>query len=605
MFTMWWRRSETARPPSDSALTAPLALTDAPVFVAGDERCRVAWSPWTGAHRVGTAHDPVTDVRVVCWARLDNLDDLQADLGAGATLGRDSHPAEWLLAAYAKWGTDAPAHLRGDYSIAVSDPARDRLLTWRDAIGVRPLFFTEATGALAVSTTVTGLTEIPGVDSEINPEWLVHRSLGMGNHHNSTPYRRIHRVDPGHQVRASATTVHQNRYFSFEPGSTWSEQLDELWVTAMRASLDRAVLERLPQAGPVGSEATAGLDSSGIIATIAEAGAAGDRLHAFSQTTFSDPEHLIRATPARWGVQCTIDPAWLPGEFAASPQLVSQAAGYPHSHGMADLMVPIYRNCREAGIDTLFSGFGGDQCVSNDAARAILEWTDRGRWLGAATHVVRPGWKAPARVWRMRGQIAIAPELMTLTDLAMSTGFRPASLAAARVPELQQEYQRTFVARTVNGTIIDDAGVPLARRAGYWSRRAEECSVAAATFGIEYVWPLLDSLLMQQFLRTPTAEKYYQGTSRYLYRRVIAPRVPAEVAWRPAKVPGGPPRLTAAQAAADWEPPVRFSTLHPLLQELMDPAILACGLPNRPGDLGRMAQRRIQQTNRWLLDQSA
>ena len=61
------------------------------------------------------------------------------------------------------------------------------------------------------------------------------------------------------------------------------------------------------------------------------------------------------------------------------------------------------------------------------------------------------------------------------------------------------------------------------------STRTEECSLMARHYGLEYRWPLLDVRLIQCFLSIPSREKYYKGQGRYLHRRAIAHKVPANI----------------------------------------------------------------------------
>ncbi len=58
------------------------------------------------------------------------------------------------------------------------------------------------------------------------------------------------------------------------------------------------------------------------------------------------------------------------------------------------------------------------------------------------------------------------------------------------------------------------------------STRAEECTLMAATYGLDYRWPLLDARLIQAFLSIPTSEKYHKGINRYLHKQAIRGTVP-------------------------------------------------------------------------------
>lgn len=604
MFTAWWSRGTGAPAPLDSSLTAPLDVMGTHVQVGGNGEFRYAWTAPTGDDRVGVAVDSETGTVALAWARVDNKSDLRAGLGRESSPGGKAHVCEWLLAAYLKWGDSAPARLVGDFSVVIYDPLRPGLLVWRDAIGVRPLFYAEAADTFAVSTSIAGLLALPRVDSQLNPSWVVHHTLGITTHHHSTPYAHVRRLQPGRWLRVDADTTQTSEYHQFDPSSPWSGQTNEEWVAAFRWQLERAVADRLPPDGPVAAEMTAGLDSSSIIGMLAspESTATAESVHTFGIVTYSDPEDLITATADLHGVDgITITPRWTAEERANGVERITAALGYRNTHGMVTSMIPTYRLSASAGARTLFSGHGGDQAVSNPAQKALLEWVDRGDWWGAVHQFAAPSWKAPVRVLRqlrtLEADLQETPE--TLRSLWLSTALTQQAMRQAAVPEILESDFAGAWARTVNGEVVEPSGRLLDGVRGYWSRRAEECSVAAALAGVEYVWPLLDVRLIQQYLSTPTVEKFHGGRSRYLFRRAVTPFVPAEVAWRPTKAPGRRPQeVRRAQNIEGL--PLKWGEAHPVVAQVIDPAVLACGEVGPVGTYSRMSRWRLREANEWL-----
>src|SRR6185295_5632838 len=75
---------------------------------------------------------------LLAWdGRLDNRSDLARCVGAepGAA------DLKLLALSYERWGTDFPAHLRGDFALALWDGRERRLVLARDPFGIRPLFY--------------------------------------------------------------------------------------------------------------------------------------------------------------------------------------------------------------------------------------------------------------------------------------------------------------------------------------------------------------------------------------------------------------------------------------------------------------------------------
>lgn len=151
--------------------------------------------------------------------------------------------------------------------------------------------------------------------------------------------------------------------------------------------------------------------------------------------------------------------------------------------------------------------------------------------------------------------------------------------------------------RTVNAFILGDRWSPAT------SIRTADCSVVAAAFGLEYVWPLLDARLMQQYLSTPTVWKYGRGYGRYLHRRAISGVVPDAVAWKASKSMLGPSDQTRLDDRSHVRPPERdYDELHPSVRDLIDPAAWRRGpLPNTDR-LGARPYRQVQMLSDWLDD---
>ena len=86
----------------------------------------------------------------------------------------------------------------------------------------------------------------------------------------------------------------------------------------------------------------------------------------------------------------------------------------------------------------------------------------------------------------------------------------------------------------------------------------------AATYGIDYRWPLLDVRLIQCFLSIPSSEKYSRGIGRYLHKRAIAHMVPKEVVNQYSKYMG--------ESVTFYEPRHRQlnQELHPALWDVVN-----------------------------------
>ena len=87
--------------------------------------------------------------------------------------------------------------------------------------------------------------------------------------------------------------------------------------------------------------------------------------------------------------------------------------------------------------------------------------------------------------------------------------------------------------RRINAFILDGL-----LQMPYIATRLENCTLMAASHGIDYRWPLWDVRMVQQYLSTPSIENVGpKGIGRYLHRRAIDAVVPKRVAWKPTCIP--------------------------------------------------------------------
>lgn len=434
-----------------------------------------------------------------------------------------------VLAAYRRWGDACVQRLQGDFAFAVWNARERKMLAARDRLGVRPVFFVAQSALRAVGATPALLRHLPGVDTDSDPVWMAHELLSAPPPATTSAYVGIRRLPPAHLVSIDATgSAHLVRYHDFAIDAPDEQELDPRWLADYRAALLAAVATRMTPTGtPQAVELTGGLDSTSLAAaiTLLDPQGAG-QLHGFcigwheSDTSgaveaahhLQIPDmHVINAK--RWARKRT-------PEF---DQVAVTALGFPAQRNNAKLHIPIYERCQALGLRRLHSGYGGDHAVTQHA-----------RYLAAQT-IARQGWRQGVR----------------RLGLGWSDGRALAHVLRTRTgppPERQREgtarmpvsgLARELVGPQLNGRFELNAAVTTQELAGWMPIRLEQCTLIAATYDVEYTWPLLDAVLIQQWLATPTVWKWQQGEGRYLHRRAAATLVPAELGWQPGQRPSG------------------------------------------------------------------
>lgn len=183
---------------------------------------------------------------------------------------------EVILKAYHAWGDDAPSRLHGMFAFVVHDRRDGSVFLARDRFGIKPLYYSLDGARLRFASTLQALLAGGDINRSLDPVAL-HFQFTL---HGVVPAPRtivqgVRKLMPGHWMRVDAGGDSRTmRYWSLDarrPAEALSEQE---WVDAIHDALRAAVRKRYDVADvPVGVLLSGGLDSSLLVALLAEAGA--------------------------------------------------------------------------------------------------------------------------------------------------------------------------------------------------------------------------------------------------------------------------------------------------------------------------------------------
>ena len=171
---------------------------------------------------------------------------------------------------YEQYGDRFVDHLDGMFALALWDARRERLLIARDRFGKKPLLWTRlADGSVAFASELKALLAFPGVSREVGLDRLdAYLALGyvpgVG-----TAVTGIERLPPGHLLVAENGQVRTERYWHLEARSIGPKSEPE-WLDAVRAGVRSAVRKRLVADVPLGALLSGGIDSSIVVAVMAQ-----------------------------------------------------------------------------------------------------------------------------------------------------------------------------------------------------------------------------------------------------------------------------------------------------------------------------------------------
>jgi asparagine synthase (glutamine-hydrolysing) len=502
----------------------------------------VTWSsgPATLGYRASrppddTSHMPFARCQsgnaIVFDGRLDNRDELRRALATGSLVS----DAGLALAAYAKWADEAPAYLLGDFSFALWDAARRRLLCARDVFGQRPLMYAGVAGGAAVASEPQQLLAHPDVPAVVNrgaiAEYLACAPTSM----EETLWTGVTRLPPAHALIVSAAGVRRFRYWDFDPEARLEYARVEEYAEHFMDLFRTAIACRTCGAASVGVFLSGGLDSSAIAGTAQilaqERGAPSPR--AFSLTFPGldlDETPYIDAVVRKWNLPSVR----LEARSATEEEMKRQIACYRDlpTYPNGSVLDPLRRRAA-AEVGVVLTGYGGDDWFTGSPLHTA-DLLSEGRIFTA----VKQYWSDTAlpsagysRIGLLRTVIGPVLPRAALAVLRPLAGTRPIRYDWIR-PEFAAEVGLTArlrppvprPCRTRVQTLIRAGANCLQQVMG-----DELEDRAAATAGIEQRQPFNDRRLAEFGFALPEAQRWAGRETKVVMRRALKDVLPGSV----------------------------------------------------------------------------
>jgi len=483
----------------------------------------------------GIVQHPPTNSKIIAWARIDNREEIKKQLP------EDLHDLcktdeGVVLAAYLKWQVQTTSKLVGDFAFAIYDGRDNSVYCGRDHLGVRPFYYYFDGKQFVVASSLAVLNQLP-LDLSLSEQWLARYIVSRSEDWQETVYTKIKKLPPAHQLKFKDEKISLQRYFDFSYDSDLILGSDKEYVDAYREILDQAMACRALSDYPVGSESSGGLDSSTVTALTSRFMARpGKDLHAFGYDEAEYTSGCIISVSQTNPVAMTHFVSHTRG--GSDEDIVERfrkchGAPSEHSNGISHHM--FYEVAEQLGIRTLLSGFGGDEFVTNAAPIALVEFW-RNKQLGLFLSRQRGKLLKPFHTarwlyqyYRYDNHSQVSRNLAEV--MLKNWQLKLLSDEIADKHNLQSRVVRKDIydgeKNTQNEFMLDDRWSPNV------TARLENCTLMAASYGIDYRWPLLDIRLLKFYFSTPPEQKLGPAMmGRYLHRRAVANVLPEFITWK-------------------------------------------------------------------------
>ncbi|HRD49069.1 MAG TPA: N-acetylglutaminylglutamine amidotransferase [Candidatus Contendobacter sp.] len=219
--------------------------------------------------------DPDLGLALIFNGAIYNYRELRQDLLARGYSFFSGGDTEVILKAYAEWGEQCVEHLIGMFAFALWDLRKRTLFLARDRLGIKPLYYSRTPHVFRFASNCQALLEAPDVDATLDPVALHHQlTLHAVIPAPRTILQGVRKLAPATTLTLDASGNERSRvYWNLRAMRPAMPRTEAEWTEAVHAALRLAVRRRLDVADvPVGVLLSGGLDSSLLVALLAESG---------------------------------------------------------------------------------------------------------------------------------------------------------------------------------------------------------------------------------------------------------------------------------------------------------------------------------------------
>ncbi|MFD1036089.1 XrtA/PEP-CTERM system amidotransferase [Sphingomonas hankookensis] len=492
---------------------------------------------------------PGEQVVITFNGEIYNFAELRAELRGKGAVFRTQGDTEVLLHAWAAWGPDMLARLNGMFAFAIYDAGRQALFVARDRMGVKPLHYVElADGAVAFASELKGLLAHP----------MVRRTPDVAA---IEDYMALGYVPDDACIVAGVKKLPAGHFLLIERGRSVPQPVqwwDIDFSNRARGStrdLQAELVERMREGVrsrmvadvPLGAFLSGGVDSSAVVALMAEASRAPVQTCTIG---FEEAGHDERGPAGLVAKRFATDHAVrtvASDDFALIDTLVA-AFDEPFADASALATYQVCALARER-VTVALSGDGADEALAGyrrykfhaaeERVRSLLPPGLREPVFGALGDVYPKADWAP-RPFRAK---------TTLLALAQDGDEAYARAVGVTTPAVRQGLYGAAMARQLGGYRGEERYVATMRaapardgldRAQYADFRhwlpgdiltkVDRTSMAVA---LEAREPLLDHRLIEFCATLPAKLRLRGGEGKWLMKKALEPWLPREILYRP------------------------------------------------------------------------
>jgi len=502
---------------------------------------------------VSTGQQPLFNedgsVVVIYNGEIYNYQELIPELVALGHVFRTKSDTEVIVHAWETWGEDCVKRFRGMFAFALWDRNRETLFLARDRLAVKPLHYALLDdGTLLFGSELKSLLAHGGLKRDIDP-LAVEEYFALG--YVAEPrciFRQARKLPPAHTlcIRRGQPLPAPREYWDVRFTVANSLSLDEA-CAELTTRLRESVRLRLISEVPLGAFLSGGVDSSAVVATMAQLSSEPVNTCSIS---FDDPVYdesaFAQRVAERYRTRHSVETVHS-DDFGLIDTLARQY-DEPYADSSA---IPTYRVCQLARkhVTVALSGDGGDESfggyrryslhMMEERLRAALPLSLRRPLFGALGRAYPKADWAP-RVLRAKttfegmARTSVEAYFHSMSLVRGSTRdrlFSPRLKADLGGYNAQEVFTRHAAKAGTDDPLALIQYIDLKTYlVGDINTKVDRASMAHS---LEVREPLMDHPLVEWLATLPSSLKLRGGEGKLLLKKAMEPHVPREVLYRP------------------------------------------------------------------------
>ncbi len=267
---------------------------------------------------------------------------------------------EVILAAYIKWGADCLKYLNGMFAFAIWDKIEQTLFVVRDRLGIKPVYYYIDNQHFVFSSEIRSMLSSGFIPRHLDKNALRDYLNFQSVYAPATIIKNVFQLMPGEYASISSKGMQKTFYWRVETSPNGFEIPNkEAAQKKVRELLTASVERRMMSDVPLGAFLSGGIDSSAVVALMAQASERPIDTFtvSFAEKQF-DESRFADIVAKKYNTNHTTI-RLTPDDFLKELPAALDAMDAPSGDGLNTYVVS--KATKNAGITVALSGLGGDE----------------------------------------------------------------------------------------------------------------------------------------------------------------------------------------------------------------------------------------------------